>query len=126
MQQLNRFAGPLFLLPILLSHLSQHAVAVDLIGYLPYYRMGSSYNNNVLPTQLGMVNESRYLGVTAGSAGSIPPLAGSGTVLTHQTTSPLLSRKSTLCRRGFVHGLPSRSAAPVKQRTLPPSQRARR
>src|SRR3954449_11007214 len=50
------------------------AVAVDLIGYLPSYRMGAAYNNNVLPTQLGMLNEVRYFGLTAGSDGSIQPL----------------------------------------------------
>jgi GH18 family chitinase len=48
----------------------------ELVGYLPYYRMGATYNTNVLPAQLTMLNEVRYFGLTAGSDGSIQPLQG--------------------------------------------------
>ena len=56
------------------------AAALDLVGYVPYYRMNTTYNNGTLPAQLGMLNEVRYFGLTAASDGSIVPLAGSGTV----------------------------------------------
>jgi GH18 family chitinase len=58
--------------------------AVDLIGYLPYYRMGSaSYVNNTLPDQLEMLDEIRYFGLTASNTGAIVPLGGSGSMATH-------------------------------------------
>jgi GH18 family chitinase len=50
------------------------AVAVDLIGYVPYYRMSTSYNTNTLPAQLAMLDEVRYFGLTAASNGAIVPL----------------------------------------------------
>ncbi len=66
---------------------------VDLTGYLPYYRMGTTYNNNVLPTQLSMLNEVRYFGLTAGSDGSIVPLSGSGNLSTHQNNISTIEQK---------------------------------
>ena len=65
------------------SALASGAWAVDLIGYLPYYRMNASYNANVLPRQLAMLDEIRYFGLTAGSNGSIVPLSDSGSVTTN-------------------------------------------
>ena len=53
------------------------AYAVDLIGYVPYYRMNSSYNANTLPAQLAMLDEVRYFGLTAASNGTITTLEGS-------------------------------------------------
>jgi GH18 family chitinase len=53
------------------------AEAVDLIGYLPYYRMNSTYDTTELPAQLSMLNEIRYFGLTASSSGSIVPSGGS-------------------------------------------------
>jgi hypothetical protein len=43
---------------------------VDLIGYIPNYRMGdANYVNNVLPLQLGMLDEVRYFGITVTASG---------------------------------------------------------
>jgi hypothetical protein len=61
----------------LLLHLAfaaRDAAAVDLIGYLPYYRMNSTYNTGTLPDQLAMLDEVRYFGLTAASNGTITPL----------------------------------------------------
>ena len=66
---------------------------VDLTGYLPYYRMGATYNNSVLPTQLSMLDEVRYFGLTAASDGSIVPLSGSGTLTTHQNNIATIEQK---------------------------------
>jgi hypothetical protein len=65
---------------------------VDLIGYLPYWRMNASYNNT-LPVQLAMLNEIRYFGLTAGSDGSIQPQAGSGTLQSHLNNIALIKQK---------------------------------
>jgi GH18 family chitinase len=47
------------------------AVALDLIGYVPNYRMTSSnYVNNVLPRQLALLDEVRYFGITVNNNGS--------------------------------------------------------
>jgi GH18 family chitinase len=51
--------------------------AVDLIGYLPHYRMNASYNTNWLPDQLALLDEVRYFGLTINSSGAIVPLEGS-------------------------------------------------
>jgi GH18 family chitinase len=59
------------------------ARAVDLIGYLPYYRMNAAYNANVLPGQLAMLDEVRYFGLTVNGSGTITPLASSGNMTTH-------------------------------------------
>ena len=59
------------------------ARAVDLIGYLPYYRMNASYNANTLPDQLALLDEIRYFGLTINSSGVITPLSGSGSLITH-------------------------------------------
>lgn len=53
------------------------ASALDLIGYLPHYRLSSGYVNNVLPGQLTMLDEVRYFGLTVDSNGGIVPLSGS-------------------------------------------------
>jgi GH18 family chitinase len=53
------------------------AEAVDLIGYLPYYRMNGSYLSTTLPNQLAMLNEVRYFGLTINDSGAITPLEGS-------------------------------------------------
>jgi GH18 family chitinase len=56
-----------------------HAAALDLIGYVPNYRMTSSnYVNNVLPRQLALLDEVRYFGITVNSNGS-------GTLTTNAT-----------------------------------------
>jgi hypothetical protein len=52
------------------------ASAVDLIGYLPYYRMNPTYNANTLPDQLPLLDEIRYFGLTAASNGTIATLDG--------------------------------------------------
>ena len=51
----------------------ERAPALDLIGYVPYYRMNATYNNNILPTQLGMLNEVRYYGLTVSNTGTLIP-----------------------------------------------------
>ena len=61
----------------------QTVFAIDLIGYLPHYRMNSSYNVNWLPDQLAMLDEIRYFGLTIDSGGAIAPLGGSGTLSAH-------------------------------------------
>src|SRR4029078_280685 len=69
--------------------LAPDALALDLIGYLPSYRMGSPY----LQTQLGMLNEVRYFGLTAASDGSIVPLPSSGTMQSHLNNIAILKQK---------------------------------
>ncbi|MGD9633609.1 MAG: glycoside hydrolase family 18 protein [Pirellulales bacterium] len=56
--------------------LESTAWAVDLIGYLPYYRMNGSYNSNMLPAQLPLLDEIRYFGLTINSSGAISTLDG--------------------------------------------------
>lgn len=53
------------------------AHAVDLIGYVPYYRLSNQYVNNVLPGQLAMLDEVRYFGLTVDNGGQIVPTSGS-------------------------------------------------
>jgi glycosyl hydrolase family 18 (putative chitinase) len=72
---------------------AQNCTALDLVGYLPYYRMGASYNQNMLPIQLGMLNEIRYFGLTAASDGSIIPLSGSGTLQSHLNNIATIKQK---------------------------------
>ncbi len=60
-----------------------NALAVDLIGYLPYYRMNASYDANWLPDQLPLLDEVRYFGLTVNASGEITPLSGSGTLTSH-------------------------------------------
>ncbi len=69
----------------------QTSAALDLVGYLPYYNMGSSYNNNTLPTQLGMLNEVRYFGLTVSSNGSIATQGG--TLQSHKDNISLIKQK---------------------------------
>jgi Glycosyl hydrolases family 18 len=61
---------------LLVAFCGQRALAVELIGYVPYYRMNSSYTSTVLPAQLVMLDEVRYFGLTAGSNGSVSTLDG--------------------------------------------------
>jgi GH18 family chitinase len=63
-----------------LAFVGSRARTVDLIGYLPYYRMNGTYNANTLPTQLSMLSEIRYFGLTASSSGTIVPMSGAGTM----------------------------------------------
>ena len=52
------------------------AGAVDLVGYVPDYRMGdANYMNNVLPAQLAMLDEVRYFGVTVTANGGLTTTA---------------------------------------------------
>lgn len=48
------------------------ACAVDLVGYIPSYRMSAtSYINNTLPKQLELLDEIRYFGITVNSDGTL-------------------------------------------------------
>lgn len=78
---------------VVCGSITPSARALDLIGYLPYYRMGAAFNQNTLPTQLGMLHEIRYFGLTAGSDGSIQPLSGSGSVQTNKDNVAILKQK---------------------------------
>jgi GH18 family chitinase len=69
------------------------ALSLDIVGYLPYYRMNATYNQNTLPTQLTMLDEIRYFGLTAASNGTIVPLAGSGTLQTHINNIATIKQK---------------------------------
>ncbi len=71
----------------------QSSVGLDLIGYDPYYRINTSDTSNTLQTQLGMLNEVRYFGLTAGSDGSIVPLANSGTLQSHKDKIAFIKQK---------------------------------
>ncbi|MDZ4656388.1 MAG: glycoside hydrolase family 18 protein [Bythopirellula sp.] len=51
--------------------------AVDLVGYVPYYRLNSNYLNNVLPGQLSLLDEVRYFGLSVNGSGAITSLEGS-------------------------------------------------
>jgi GH18 family chitinase len=78
--QMRRLIGWQLVLAALSPVTASHASAVDLIGYLPYYRMNSNYNANVLPTQLSMLSEIRYFGLTASNSGTVVPMSGAGTM----------------------------------------------
>ena len=67
-------------------------MAVDLIGYLPYYRMNASYNANTLPEQLPLLDEVRYFGLTINSSGVITPLSGSGSLASHLNRIAILQQ----------------------------------
>jgi GH18 family chitinase len=48
------------------------ASGVDLVGYVPNYRMGdSNFVNNMLPEQLGLLDEVRYYGITVSTTGGL-------------------------------------------------------
>ncbi|MEX2170544.1 MAG: glycoside hydrolase family 18 protein [Pirellulales bacterium] len=67
-----------------IASIAQYATAADLIGYVPWYRMNSSYNTGTLPAQLALLDEVRYFGLTAASNGTVAPLGGgSGNMATH-------------------------------------------
>ena len=58
--------------PLVLLIAAASAQAVELIGYVPDYRMGdANYVNNVLPAQLSMLDEVRYFGVTVTATGAL-------------------------------------------------------
>jgi GH18 family chitinase len=61
------------------------AGAVDLIGYVPYYRMSGTYLTSYLPHQLPMLDEIRYFGLTVNSSGVITPLPGSDSLATQKS-----------------------------------------
>ncbi len=45
--------------------------AVELIGYVPNYRMNSSYINDILPQQLALLDEVRYFGIGVDTAAGL-------------------------------------------------------
>jgi hypothetical protein len=73
--------------------LAPSALALDLIGYLPSYRMNASYNQNTLPAQLGMLNEIRYYGLTAANDGSIVPRGDAGTLQSNLNNIAIIKQK---------------------------------
>src|SRR5256885_16109889 len=73
----RRLRTPRLLVFACVAFVGSRAWAVDLIGYLPYYRMNNTYNTNTLPSQLSMLSEIRYFGLTASNSGTIVPLSGS-------------------------------------------------
>jgi len=72
--QIRRFAGLVVAMATLFAGLSQ-AAALDLIGYLPNYRINASYVANTLPGQLAMLDEIRYFGITVNSSGGLTTTA---------------------------------------------------
>jgi hypothetical protein len=62
------------LFPFLICCGTGRVAAVDLIGYVPWYRMDTGYVTGTLPAQLAMLDEVRYFGLTAASNGTIVPL----------------------------------------------------
>ena len=78
---------------LLIVPFSKPASAVDLIGYVPYWEMNANYTINILPTQLSMLSEVRYFGLTAASNGTVVPQAGSGTMQTHPNNIATIQQK---------------------------------
>ncbi len=71
--------------------------AVELVGYVPHYRLDSNYLNNILPNQLVMLDEVRYFGLSAGSNGEITSLSGS-----------IASHKNNIAAiKAIIDGLPA-------------------
>ena len=91
--KIKRFMRRAVVLLLSLIALTQRVAALDLVGYVPYYRMSSTYDNDTLPAQLGMLNEVRYFGLTAASDGSIQPLSGSGTLQSHKDNIAIIKLK---------------------------------
>lgn len=56
--------------------------ALDLIGYVPYYRVNATYLTNMLPQQLALLDEVRYFGLSVNGSGGITSLEG--TVASHK------------------------------------------
>ncbi len=50
--------------------------AVELVGYLPYYRLNSNYFDNILPDQLALLDEVRYFGLSVNGSGGIISQSG--------------------------------------------------
>jgi GH18 family chitinase len=87
-----RLVRRLLFLFFVLGWFVDNSMALDLVGYLPYYRMNASYNSGTLPTQLARLNEIRYFGLTAATDGSIVPLAGSGTLQSHKDNIAIIKQ----------------------------------
>lgn len=65
-----------FLLATIVGAFDAHdARALDLIGYLPNYRINANYVANMLPGQLAMLDEIRYFGITVNSNGTLTTTA---------------------------------------------------
>jgi GH18 family chitinase len=82
---------------VLLS-LAGRSRAVELVGYVPYYRLSSNnYLNNILPDQLSLLDEVRYFGLSVNSSGGISSLSGSVT-----------SQKNNIATiKGIIDSLPA-------------------
>lgn len=75
---------------------AKDSLAVDLIGYVPHYRINSNYLNNVLPEQLSLLDEVRYFGLSVDGAGGITSQSGS-----------VASQKSNIAAiKSLIDGLP--------------------
>lgn len=72
--------------------------ALDLIGYVPSYRISPNYLANVLPQQLSLIDEVRYFGLSVNSTGGITPLQDSGSIATHKNNIAAI--------KGIIDGLP--------------------
>jgi hypothetical protein len=72
------------------------SLAVDLVGYVPYYRLDSNYLNNILPDQLSILDEVRYFGLSVNNSGGIASLSGS--VNSHKTNIATI--------KGIIDSLP--------------------
>jgi GH18 family chitinase len=72
-ESMNLYRWMLVGVIVLAAHVSASpARAVDLIGYLPNYRMtDTNYIVNTLPDQLEMLDEIRYFGITVNSNGTL-------------------------------------------------------
>ncbi len=71
-----RLLSALLLLTALLI-LPSRSQGVELVGYVPHYRLNSNYVNNILPDQLSILDEVRYFGLSVTSGGEIASLSGS-------------------------------------------------
>lgn len=56
---------------------AESLLAVDLIGYVPHYRINETYLTGMLPQQLSLLDEVRYFGLSVNSSGGIVSLSGS-------------------------------------------------
>lgn len=73
--------------------------AVDLVGYVPYYRMNANYVSNILPQQLTLLDEVRYFGLSANGTGGI----------TSQSGSVALQKNNIAAIKSIIDGLPADS-----------------
>ena len=79
LQNSLRWCHPPLLALLLVVLVGGRSPAVELVGYLPYYRLNSNYLNNTLPGQLALLDEVRYFGLSVSSTGAITSLSGSVT-----------------------------------------------